>query len=174
MGLRAVVLAAVACLAGCGGDDEIVGLDRVGAGGASKQLRLQLNASFSPAVLHAGARRGLPPRLSTAWARRHPEWQIDLTIVHDSQGTFQQARLLEHAAHLAPGAPLRPPPRAARSRWTHGQEIATPGHGRPALAALTWDVLQATRRSGRMDGQRSTRAGAVRARVCPRPCAVAS
>ncbi len=106
-------LLAAACLAGCGGDDEIVGLDRVGADAAPKQLRLQLNASFSPQSSTPAHAEGFR-RLYTAWARRHPEWRIDLTIIPDSQGTFQQARLLEHAAHLAPGAPLRPPPRGPR------------------------------------------------------------
>ncbi len=94
----AVLLAVVAaaCLAACGGDDEVVGLDRVGSADAPKALRLQLNASFSPQSSTPEHAEGFR-KLYEAWARRHPEWRIDLTIIPDSQGTFQQARLLEQA-----------------------------------------------------------------------------
>jgi multiple sugar transport system substrate-binding protein len=31
------------------------------------------------------------------WARRHPEWRLSLTVIPDSQGPAEQARLLERA-----------------------------------------------------------------------------
>jgi multiple sugar transport system substrate-binding protein len=87
---------AVAAVAGCGGGDDLVTLDRIGRADAPKTLKLQINAGHSPQAStqkHADGFRDL----FVEWVRRHPEWRIDLSIIPDSQSTLEQARLLEKA-----------------------------------------------------------------------------
>jgi len=94
--LAAVVLAAGVSACSAGGEDELVTLDRVGRADAPKVLKLQVNADFSPQASvpsHAAGFR----RLFAEWARNHPEWRLDLTIVPGAFGTQEQARLLIRA-----------------------------------------------------------------------------
>ncbi len=91
--LLAVVLAAI--LSGCG-DDEIVGLDRVGSADAPKVLKLQINADYSPQASTPSTAEGFR-KLYAAWARKHPDWRLELNIVPSSMSTTEQARLLEKA-----------------------------------------------------------------------------
>jgi multiple sugar transport system substrate-binding protein len=100
MSARGLIRAAVAALlaltvAGCG-DDELVGLDRVGEPGAKKVLKLQINSSYSPQASVPDIAKGFK-KLYGEWARKHPEWRLDLIIVPDTQTTTEQSRLLEKA-----------------------------------------------------------------------------
>ncbi len=98
-GARCGVLAVVAalCLAACGGsDDEIVALDRVGRADAPKVLKLQVNADFTPQASVPTQAEGFR-KLFEAWARRHPEWRLDVTIVPGAFSTQEQSRLLIRA-----------------------------------------------------------------------------
>ena len=85
----------LAAAAGCG-DDELVGLDRVGRAGAPKVLKLQVNADYSPQASTPSTAEGFR-KLFAEWARKHPDWRIDLNIVPASMSTTEQARLLEKA-----------------------------------------------------------------------------
>ena len=87
---------AVAVVGGCGGGDEIVGLDRVGDPDAPRTLVLQVNADFSPQAAVPEQAKGFRD-LFARWARRHPDWRVDLNIIPGSQSTGEQARLLEKA-----------------------------------------------------------------------------
>jgi len=87
---------AVAVVAGCGGGDEIVGLDRVGDPDAPRTLVLQVNADFSPQAAVPEQAKGFRD-LFARWARRHPQWRVDLNIIPGAQSTSEQARLLEKA-----------------------------------------------------------------------------
>ena len=93
-------LAAVLCalvLAGCGGGDELLTIDRVGQADAPKTLKLQINASYSPQAPTPSVAEGFR-KLYLDWARQHPEWRLDLNIIgRASRRTAEQARLLERA-----------------------------------------------------------------------------
>jgi multiple sugar transport system substrate-binding protein len=94
--IRAAIAAALAlAVAGCG-DDELVGLDRVGDSGAKKVLKLQINSSYSPQASVPDIAAGFK-KLYAQWARNHPDWRLDLIIVPDTQTTTEQSRLLEKA-----------------------------------------------------------------------------
>lgn len=80
---------------GCG-DDELVGLDRVGRADAPKVLKLQINADYSPQASTPSTAEGFR-KLFAEWARKHPDWRLDLNIVPASMSTTEQARLLEKA-----------------------------------------------------------------------------
>ena len=92
--LLCVLLAAA--LGACGGGNDLVTIDRVGRADAPKTLTVQLNASYSPQAstpeMAAGFRK-----LFTAWAKRHPEWRLDLNIIGGTMTTAEQARLLQKA-----------------------------------------------------------------------------
>ena len=94
--LAAMTTLALMALAGCGSDDEIVGLDRVGMPGADKVLKLQINSAYSPQAPEEATAKGFE-KLYADWARRHPDWRLELVIVPDSQTTTEQSRLLEKA-----------------------------------------------------------------------------
>ena len=94
--LAAMTTLALMALAGCGSDDEIVGLDRVGMPGADKVLKLQINSAYSPQAPEEATAKGFE-KLYAEWARRHPDWRLELVIVPDSQTTTEQSRLLEKA-----------------------------------------------------------------------------
>jgi multiple sugar transport system substrate-binding protein len=100
-GASSRVLAAIAAgtllaaASGCG-DDELVGLDRVGRADAPKVLKLQINADYSPQAATPSAAEGFR-KLFAEWARRHPDWRLDLNIIPGSMSTTEQARLLEKA-----------------------------------------------------------------------------
>ena len=85
----------LAAATGCG-DDELVGLDRVGSADAPKVLKLQINADYSPQASTPSAAEGFR-KLFAEWARKHPDWRLDLNIVPASMSTTEQARLLEKA-----------------------------------------------------------------------------
>lgn len=90
----ACALVAAAALAGCGGGDDLVTLDRIGRADAPKSLHLQINAGHSPQAAtekHASGFRDL----FVAWVRRHPDWRIEFQIIPDTTSTLEQARLLE-------------------------------------------------------------------------------
>jgi multiple sugar transport system substrate-binding protein len=89
--LMGLVLVAAAC-----GDDEIVGLDRVGRADAPKTLALQINADYSPQAATPSVAEGFR-KLFAEWARKHPDWRLDLNIIPGSMTTTEQARLLEKA-----------------------------------------------------------------------------
>jgi multiple sugar transport system substrate-binding protein len=91
-----IALALMTTLSACGGDDELVGLDRVGRPDAPNVLRLQLNADYSPQAPTPGIAKGFR-ELFEQWAREHPEWRIELNIIPSSMSTTEQARLLEKA-----------------------------------------------------------------------------
>ena len=84
-GASSRVLAAIAAgmllaaASGCG-DDELVGLDRVGRADAPKVLKLQINADYSPQAATPSAAEGFR-KLFAEWARRHPDWRLDLNSV---------------------------------------------------------------------------------------------
>ena len=80
---------------GCG-DDELVGLDRVGKADAPKVLKLQINADYSPQAPTPEQAEGFR-KLFEKWAREHPEWKLDLNIIPAAMTTTEQARLLEKA-----------------------------------------------------------------------------
>src|SRR3954447_1426847 len=90
-----VLLTALAC-AGCGSGDELLTIDRVGRADAPKVLKLQINASYSPQASTPSIAKGFR-RLFIDWAKKHPEWSIDLNIIGGNMTTTEQARLLEKA-----------------------------------------------------------------------------
>jgi multiple sugar transport system substrate-binding protein len=92
--LMCVLLAAA--VAGCGGSGSLMTIDRVGRADAPKTLRLQINASYSPQASTPEVAAGFR-KLFLDWARRHPQWRINLTIIGDTMTTTEQARLLERA-----------------------------------------------------------------------------
>ncbi len=92
----ACVLLAALVLAGCGGGNSLVTIDRVGRPDAPKTLSLQINASYSPQASTPSVAAGFE-KLFTAWVRRHPQWRIDLNIIGGNMTTTEQARLLEKA-----------------------------------------------------------------------------
>jgi multiple sugar transport system substrate-binding protein len=83
-------------LAGCGSGDELVTIDRVGRADAPKTLTLQINASYSPQAPTPEMAEGFK-KLFTQWARRHPDWRVNLNIIGGTMTTTEQARLLEKA-----------------------------------------------------------------------------
>src|SRR3954464_5272321 len=93
---RACVAVIALALAGCGGGDELMTIDRVGKPDAPKVLKLQINASYSPQASTPSIAEGFR-RLFLDWARRHPEWRLDLNIIGGNMTTTEQARLLEKA-----------------------------------------------------------------------------
>jgi multiple sugar transport system substrate-binding protein len=102
-GGRSIRVAAFACallaslaLAGCGGASSLITIDRVGRADAPKTLTLQINASYSPQASTPSVAAGFK-KLFTAWARKHPQWRINLDIIGDNMTTTEQARLLEKA-----------------------------------------------------------------------------
>jgi multiple sugar transport system substrate-binding protein len=89
------LLAALA-VAGCGGGSSLMTIDRVGRADAPHTLRLQINASYSPQASTPTVAAGFR-KLFLEWARRHPQWKLNLTIIGDTMTTSEQARLLERA-----------------------------------------------------------------------------
>jgi len=91
-----LLLLALLGLGGCGQSNELVTLDRVGRPDAPRTLTLQMNAGYTPqaAVPEVAAQF---KRAFADWARRHPQWRVALTVVPDSQGPAEQARLVERA-----------------------------------------------------------------------------
>ena len=95
-GRRWIVLACALLLSGCGSSDSLLTIDRVGRADAPKVLKLQVNASYSPQASTPSVAEGFK-KLFTAWARKHPDWRIDLNIIGGNMTTAEQARLLEKA-----------------------------------------------------------------------------
>jgi multiple sugar transport system substrate-binding protein len=102
-GGRSIRAAAFACallaalaLAGCGSGDSLITIDRVGRADAPKTLTLQINASYSPQASTPSVAEGFK-KLFAAWARKHPQWRIDMSIIGGNMTTTEQARLLEKA-----------------------------------------------------------------------------
>ena len=93
--LACALLCALA-LAGCGGGDELVTIDRVGRADAPKTLKVQINASYSPQASTPSIAKGFR-KLFVEWAKKHPEWRLDLNIIGGNMTTTEQARLLEKA-----------------------------------------------------------------------------
>jgi multiple sugar transport system substrate-binding protein len=91
-----LLLVALVALSGCGQSNELVTLDRVGRPDAPHTLTFQMNASYTPqaAVPEVAANF---KKAFAGWARRHPQWRLALTVIPDSQGPAEQARLLERA-----------------------------------------------------------------------------
>jgi multiple sugar transport system substrate-binding protein len=92
--LGACVLLGALALAGCGGSDSIITIDRVGKPDAPKVLKLQINASYSPQASTPSIAKGFR-QLFVDWAKEHPEWRLDLNIIGGNMTTTEQARLLE-------------------------------------------------------------------------------
>src|SRR3954451_7693482 len=90
-----VVLMALG-LAGCGGGDSLMTIDRVGKADAPKILKLQINASYSPQASTPSIAKGFR-QLFIDWVKKHPEWRLDLNIIGGSMTTTEQAHLLEKA-----------------------------------------------------------------------------
>src|SRR3954462_5117829 len=90
-----VLLTALAC-AGCGSGDELLTIDRVGRADAPKVLKLQINASYSPQASTPSIAKGFR-QLFIDWAKKHPQWRLDLNIIGGNMTTTEQARLLEKA-----------------------------------------------------------------------------
>jgi multiple sugar transport system substrate-binding protein len=91
-----LVSLALLALSGCGQGNELVTIDRVGRPDAPHTLTFQMNAGYTPqaAVPEVAAKF---TRAFADWARRHPQWRLALTVIPDSQGPAEQARLLERA-----------------------------------------------------------------------------
>ena len=94
----AATLGCAAALTACGGggDGDLVSIDRVGKEDAKNSFSLEMNAGFSPQASTPSHAEGFTD-LYERWARKHPDWKIDLTIIPDAAGTENQARLLEKA-----------------------------------------------------------------------------
>ena len=90
------LLVALVALGGCGQSNELVTLDRVGNPDAPNTLSFQMNAGYTPQAAVPEAAAGFKKAFAD-WARRHPEWRLSLTVIPDSQGPAEQARLLERA-----------------------------------------------------------------------------
>jgi multiple sugar transport system substrate-binding protein len=97
-GVPALLLcgALAATLSACGGGNDLVTIDRVGRADAPKTLTVQLNASYSPQASTPEVAAGFK-KLFTAWAKKHPEWRLDLNIIGGTMTTTEQARLLQKA-----------------------------------------------------------------------------
>jgi multiple sugar transport system substrate-binding protein len=91
-----VLIALAFALAGCGGGDALITIDRVGRADAPKVLKLQINASYSPQASTPSIAKGFR-ELFVEWARKHPDWRLDLNIIGGNMTTTEQARLLEKA-----------------------------------------------------------------------------
>ncbi|HYH89695.1 MAG TPA: extracellular solute-binding protein [Solirubrobacteraceae bacterium] len=83
-------------LGGCGQSNELVTLDRVGSPDAPNTLTFQMNAGYTPQAAVPEVAANFKKAFAD-WARRHPEWRLSLTVIPDSQGPAEQARLLERA-----------------------------------------------------------------------------
>ena len=95
-GLRAATIGCAAALAACGGGDgDLVTLDRVGKEDAKNSFTLEMNADFSPQAAVPEQAKGFRD-LFARWARRHPQWRVDLNIIPAPRAP-EQARLLEKA-----------------------------------------------------------------------------
>ena len=178
-GLTAATLGCAAALAACGGggDGDLVALDRVGKEDAKNSFSLEMNAGFSPQASTPSHATGFTA-LYERWARKHPDWKIDLTIIPDAAGTENQARLLETArVGRAPDCasvdsftlPLfinqkvlqpidqyftqeeKQAPLAVRARTSSPGPTAssTPGGGRPTCAPYTAAPTSCRKRRGR-------------------------
>src|SRR3954447_16809932 len=90
-----VLLTALAC-AGCGSGDELLTIDRVGRADAPKVLEVHITPSYSPQASTPSIAKGFR-RLFIDWAKKHPEWRLDLNIIGGNMTTTEQARLLEKA-----------------------------------------------------------------------------
>ena len=78
---------------GCGSSDELMTIDRVGRADAPKVLKLQINASYSPQASTPSIAKGFR-QLFVDWAKKHPDWRLDLNIIGGNMTTTEQARLL--------------------------------------------------------------------------------
>jgi multiple sugar transport system substrate-binding protein len=90
------LLLALVALGGCGQSNELVTLDRVGSADAPHTLTFQMNAGYTPQAAVPEQAAAFKQAFAD-WARRHPEWRLSLTVIPDSQGPAEQARLLERA-----------------------------------------------------------------------------
>ena len=90
------LLLALVALGGCGQSNELVTLDRVGSPDAPNTLSFQMNAGYTPQAAVPEVAANFKKAFAD-WARRHPEWRLSLTVIPDSQGPAEQARLLERA-----------------------------------------------------------------------------
>ena len=90
------LLLALVALSGCGQSNELVTLDRVGSPDAPHTLSFQMNAGYTPQAAVPEVAANFKKAFAD-WARRHPEWRLSLTVIPDSQGPAEQARLLERA-----------------------------------------------------------------------------
>jgi len=90
------LLLALVALGGCGQSNELVTLDRVGSPDAPNTLSFQMNAGYTPQAAVPEVAANFKKAFAD-WARRHPEWKLSLTVIPDSQGPAEQARLLERA-----------------------------------------------------------------------------
>src|SRR5215213_7170692 len=92
-GLTVATIGCAATLAACGGGDgDLVSLDRIGKEDAKNSFSLEMNAGFSPQASTPSFAKGFT-NLYERWARKHPDWKIDLTIIPDAAGTENQAKL---------------------------------------------------------------------------------
>src|SRR3954462_7894014 len=91
-GLLCLAVLACSLLAGCGSGDSLITIDRVGRADAPKTLTLQINTSYSPQASTPSVAAGFK-KLFAAWARKHPQWRIDLNIIGGNMTTTEQARL---------------------------------------------------------------------------------
>lgn len=101
--LAAATVLCAASLGACGGSDSggakgenLVSLDRIGKEDAKNSLKLEMNASYSPQASTPSHAKGFTD-LFNKWARKHPDWKIELTVIPDAAGTENQAKLLEKA-----------------------------------------------------------------------------
>jgi multiple sugar transport system substrate-binding protein len=93
----AVGLIAVATIGigGCGGS-SLVTIDRIGRADAPKTLSLQINASYSSQASTPAAAAGFT-KLFVQWAKSHPQWRLNLSIIGDKMTTNEMPLLLERA-----------------------------------------------------------------------------
>src|SRR3954451_674348 len=92
----ACILVSALALAGCGGGDQLITIDRVGKPDAPQVLKLQMNASYSPQASTPSIAKGFR-QLFIDWANKHPQWRLDLNTIGVNMTTTDQARLLEKA-----------------------------------------------------------------------------
>src|SRR4051812_23384718 len=93
-GLLCLAVLASTLLVGCGSGDALITGDRGGRAHAPQVLKLQTNASYSPQAPTPSIAKGFR-RLFVDWAKKHPDWRIDLNTIGGNMTPTEQARLLE-------------------------------------------------------------------------------
>jgi multiple sugar transport system substrate-binding protein len=93
----AVVVAVVGIVYGCGGEGEVLTIDRIGREDAPNTMTLQLNNSYTHQNSVTPSWADGFERLFTKFAEEHPDWKFELEIIPANQTTQVQARLLEEA-----------------------------------------------------------------------------